>query len=78
MVAIQMVLQFISRRQTNTEDQICKEVHIFSDSQSAVGMLTLGWEVAAHKSTVVEVKSDISRLKLMGVEVRPGADYMPM
>ena len=28
-----------------------------------------GWEVTAHKSTVIEVKSDISRLKLMGVEV---------
>ena len=68
LVAIQMVHQFISCRLTNTEGQMCKEVHIFSDSQSAIGMLTLGWEVAAHKSTVVEVKGDISRLKLMGVE----------
>ena len=69
MVAIQMVLRFVSRKLTNTECQMCKEVNIFSDSQSAVGMLTLGWEVTAHKSTAVEVKGDITRLKLMEVEI---------
>ena len=41
MVDMQMVLQFISHRPTNTESQMCKEVNIFSDSQSAMVMLTL-------------------------------------
>ena len=36
----QMVLRFISHRLTNTESQMCEEFHMFSDSQSAMGMLT--------------------------------------
>ena len=33
-----------------------KKIHIFSDSQSAVGQLVLGWDCKSHKHTILEVK----------------------
>ena len=53
MVAIKMALQYIVRCKARGEE--ISKVHIFSDSQSAVGQLTLGWEANSHKTTVQEV-----------------------
>ena len=39
----------------------------FSDSQSAVGQLTLGWEASAQRSTVKEVEVEMAKLEESGV-----------
>ena len=44
LVAIKMALQYIVNCKARGEGM--SKVHIFSDSQSAVGQLTLGWEEA--------------------------------
>ena len=60
LVAIKIALQYIYRCNTNRQrENSIKKAHIFSDSQGAVGQLTLGWEASAQKSTVKEVKSEI-------------------
>ena len=42
---------------------------IFSDIQSAVGQLTLGWEASAQKTTTQEVKAEMIKLEKAGVQV---------
>ena len=70
LVAIKIALQYIYRCNTNRQrENSIKKAHIFSDSQGAVGQLTLGWEARAQKSTVKEVKSEIERLEKSGVSV---------
>ena len=34
-----------------------KKIMLFSDSQSAVGILTLGWENKSHTSAIFEIKT---------------------
>ena len=46
-----------------------RKIHLFSDSQSAVGQLTLGWEANSHKNTTQEVKLEIRKLPEIEVEV---------
>ena len=42
---------------------------LFSDSQSAVGILTLGWENKSHTSVVFEIKQIMDILKRQNVEI---------
>ena len=42
---------------------------LFSDSQSAVGILTLGWENMSHTSAIFEVKQVMEILKSQNVTV---------
>ena len=69
MVAIKMALQYIVRCKAQGEG--ISKVHIFSDSQSAVGQLTLGWAANSHKTTVQEVIREKQKLeeKKITVEV---------
>ena len=67
-VAIEMALQYLSRCKVQRNSDF-QRIHIFSDSQSAVGQLTLGWEAKSHKNTTKEVKSEISKLHDCDVEV---------
>ena len=53
LVGIKMAIQYISR--CITRGEVIRKVHIFSDSQSAVGQLQLGWECKSHRTTVQEV-----------------------
>ena len=46
-VAIKMALQYLSRCKVQRNSDF-QRIHIFSDSQSAVGQLTLGWEAKSH------------------------------
>ena len=61
-VAIKMALQYLYRYKTQKPSDL-RKVHIFSDSQSAVGQLTLGKEAKSHRTTTQEVKSEINRLQ---------------
>ena len=45
------------------------EVHIFSDSQSAIGILQLGWQPTQHKHTVAEMRQMIKQLEQRDIKV---------
>ena len=50
----------------NTEirkSQSISDIHIFSDSQSAIGILELGWQPTQHKHTVAKIKQQIHHLE---------------
>lgn len=68
LVAIKMALNHIYNN-LNRRYNLIHKLHIFSDSQSAIGQLTLGWEASSHKSTIQGVKADMKRLQQSGVEV---------
>ena len=63
-----MALQYLFRCKVQRNSDF-QRIHIFSDSQSAVGQLTLGWEAKSHKNTTKEVKSEISKLHDCDVEI---------
>ena len=48
---------------------IIKKIMLFSDSQSAVGILTLGWENKLHTSAIFEIKQAMEILKSQNVTV---------
>ena len=68
-VAIKMAINYILNTQHQREPGRIKKIHIFSDSQCAIGHLTLGWEAKNHKSTIHETKHDIQRIREAGIEV---------
>ena len=46
-----------------------KKIMLFSDSQSAVGILTLGWENKSQTSIIFEIKQSMEILKSQNVTV---------
>ena len=64
-----MVVEYITNYRRGVNDHSSSKLHIFSDSQSAVGLLTLRWEATSHKGTVLEGKAGIRRLQEEGVSV---------
>lgn len=63
LVAIQMTIEYITGRSNTGIEQL----HIFSDSQTAVGVLTLGWDAKTHGCTIQETKRAVDRLNQAGV-----------
>ena len=66
LVAILMALEFAQSEQRK------RQIHgitIFSDSQSAVGILTLGWAATSHKKAVEDIKLLISGLEKSSLEI---------
>ena len=66
LVAIELALNHIYQYKTERQLDI-KKIQVFSDSQSAVGQLLLGWEAKSHQTTIHEItrnifKKDIRRL----------------
>ncbi|MEW8545279.1 MAG: reverse transcriptase domain-containing protein, partial [Candidatus Thiodiazotropha sp.] len=68
LMAIKMAITHIQNR-TRSELRIIEKLHIFSDSQCAIGHLLLGWEAKSHKSTIREVKTNIKNLEVLGIKV---------
>ena len=66
LVAIEIALAFI---QCETKKKRLARVKIFSDSQSAVGLLTLGWTPSSYKGTIDQIKNQIDSLKRKGIEI---------
>ena len=64
-----MVINEIQNQAEKRELNNVKKVHIFSDSQCAIGHLSLGWEAKMHRASIQEVKSDIQRLETSGIQV---------
>ena len=51
------------------ERLIVKKIMLFSDSQSAVGILTLGWVNTSHRSVILEIKQTMDILKTQNIKV---------
>ena len=45
------------------------DIHIFSDSQSAIGILKLGWQPTHHKHTVAEIKQKLEVIEESDIRV---------
>ena len=69
LVAFKLALQHIHKCTAQRGTRISK-AHIFSDSQGAVGLLTLEWDASFHKTTVQEVKAEISKLEKSEVSLQ--------
>ena len=67
MIAIKMVLDFVLEK-VNQKVGFSK-VLILSDSQSSVGLLSLGWEPTQHKSTARDILTELEQVKSRGIEV---------
>ena len=66
LVAIEIPLGFI---QGEVEKKSMKGVKIFCDSQSAVGLLTLGWKQTSYQGTISQIKKQIESLKQDGINI---------
>ena len=66
-----MAVTHVQTKSTEKDLSITDKLHIFSDSQCAIGHLVLGWEPKSHnfKATIQEVKADIKNLEQAGVKV---------
>ena len=72
LVAIEMALTFI---QSEGRKRKVSSVQIFCDSQSAVGLLTLGWKPSSFQETSNQIKKQIEELKQKGVRI--AIDWTP-
>ena len=68
LVAIKLALKHILQYKKVRQAAI-KNIHILSDSQSAVGQLVLGWEAKSHQHTLQEVKTIIKQLEQNNISV---------
>ncbi|MEW8544656.1 MAG: reverse transcriptase domain-containing protein [Candidatus Thiodiazotropha sp.] len=78
LVAISMALTFLEKESNR---QQFSSIKLFSDSQSAVGIVSLGWETKSHKQTVTQIQQSVRQLQQKGIDVQiawsPGhADIM--
>lgn len=67
MVAIKMALEYIK---TVVDNREIKQISILSDSQSAVGILKLGWDNNSHSRVVAEIKQTIKTLKDKDIKIQ--------
>ena len=66
LVAINIALESIKLEMERLPIQ---KIMLFSDSQSAVGILTLGWENTSHKAVILEIKQTLDILKSQNVSI---------
>ena len=66
LVAILITIDYVTEEINNTN---FSDLHIFSDSQSAIGILKLGRQPTLHKHTVAEIKQNIQRLEQKNITV---------
>ena len=69
LIVIKLAVKHTQSKTTEADLRNTEKLHIFSDSKCAIGHLVLGWEPKSHKSTIQEVKTDITKLKESGVKV---------
>ena len=66
LVAILITIDYVAEESSKMDSS---EVHIFSDSQSAIGILQLGWQPTQHKHTVAEIRQKIKQLEQKDTKV---------
>ena len=67
MVAIKITLQAVLDELKKMD---IRDLHILSDSQTAIGTLTLGWECTTHSSLLLETRLIWNQLKEHGVDIK--------
>ena len=65
-VAIKITLESIK---ADTERLIVQKIMLFSDSQSAVGILTFGWINTSHRSVIPEIKQTMDIMKTQNIKI---------
>ena len=63
-VAILMVLEHCIA----TMKELCSEIKILSDSQTAVGILTLNWKTTNYMGTITDIKENMGTLLRYGIQ----------
>ena len=66
LVAIKMALKYVKKEVNKRE---IKHLSVLSDSQSAVSILTLGWQNKSHTRVVAEVQQTIKNLENKGLKI---------
>ena len=66
LVAIKIAFESVK---AEMERLIVQKIMLFSDSQSAVGILTLGWVNTSHRSVILEIKQTMDILKTQNIKV---------
>ena len=66
LVAILKTIDYITWKFSKADSS---EVHIFSGSQSATGILKLWWQPTQHKQTVAEIRQNIKRMEWKDVKI---------
>ena len=66
LVAIKIALSFV---QGDVKQKRMKGVKVFCDSQSAVGLLTLGWTPTSYQGKISQIKKQIEGLKQDGIMI---------
>ena len=66
LVAILLTIDYVTEEINNSD---FSDIHIFSDSQSAIGILKLAWQPSQHKHTVAEIKQKIQSLEYKNIMV---------
>ena len=60
LLVILLTIDYVTEEINNSD---FSDIHIFSDSQSAIAVLELGWQPSQHKHTVAEIKQKIQSLE---------------
>ena len=66
LIAIKIVLDHVE----DMKDEEIENITIFSDSQTAIGILTLNWKSDNYYQTINEIKTKIKILTKHGIEVK--------
>ena len=63
LITILMVILFVSNRKKNRDESATTSLLILSDSQSAVGILTLGWKATSHKLQPMRSMTEMAQMR---------------
>ena len=66
LVAIKMALEFVK---TEVNKREIEQLSVLSDSKSAVGILTLGWQNKSHTRVVAGVQQTIKNFEDKGIKI---------
>jgi ribonuclease HI len=67
LIAIKIVLEYIDQPEIRRK---IEQLTIFSDSQTAIGILTLHWKIENHKRITLEILDKMKRIQKNGIEIK--------
>jgi ribonuclease HI len=66
LIAIKIVLEYIDQPEIRRK---IEQLTIFSDSQTAIGILTLHWKIENNKRITLEILDKMKRIQKNGIEI---------
>ena len=67
LIAIKIVLEYIDQPEIRRK---IEQLTIFSDSQTAIGILTLYWKIENHKRITLEILDKMKRIQKDGIKIK--------